>query len=100
MIDNNEPTREEEELIDLRQVLQTLDHYKWGIIGVASLVTLAAILIAYSMTPIYQSTVTLLIESKSNGPIPSQEVQDVYDPGVGRAEYFGTQFSIIKSRVL
>jgi polysaccharide biosynthesis transport protein len=89
---------QEEPLIDLREVLRILNHYKWGIASITLVVTLAAVLAVYSMTPIYQATVTILVEARGNVPVSS--VQDVYDPGYGRTEYYGTQFTIVKSREL
>lgn len=89
---------QQESLIDLREILRILNHYKWGIVSVTLVVTLAAILAAYSIVPTYQSTVTILVEARGN--VPVNVMQDVYDPGYGRAEYYGTQFTIIKSREL
>lgn len=94
----NQPVRDEEQLIDLRELLHTLNRYKWGIASVAIVVTTIATVIAFSITPTYQSTVTILIEANSNAPIV--QVQDVYDPGYGENAYYGTQFSILKSREL
>lgn len=93
---NPEPYHEA--LVDLREVLRILNHYKWGIASIVLVAILAAVLYAFSLTPIYRSTVTLLIEAKSNQPI--REVEEVYDPGIGRSEYYSTQAQILKSREL
>jgi polysaccharide biosynthesis transport protein len=92
------PMQYEEQLFDLREVLRVINHYKWGILGVTVVTTLAAILWAFSLTPIYRSSATLLIEPKSNQPI--RQVDEVYDPGFGRNDYYGTQIQILKSREL
>ncbi len=86
------------EFIDLRELLRTLNRYKWGVLSIAVVVLLLATLAAYAMTPIYRASVTLLIETRSNRPI--QEVQEVYDPGYGSFEYLYTQYEILKSRDL
>ncbi|HXG29213.1 MAG TPA: polysaccharide biosynthesis tyrosine autokinase [Nevskiales bacterium] len=92
------PTPQEEPLIDLRELLRILNHYKWGIASITFVAALISVMAVYSITPTYQATVTILIEAKGN--VPVAQVQDVYDPGYGRMEYYGTQFTIIKSREL
>lgn len=86
------------EFIDLRELLRTLNRYKWGVLSIALVVLLLTTLVVYAMTPIYRASVTLLIETRSNRPV--QEVQEVYDPGYGSFEYLYTQYEILRSRDL
>src|SRR5687767_1210460 len=91
------PTSPLEDLVDFPELFRTIRRYQWGIIGITTLAAAAAILYCYSATPIYRGTVTLLIESKSARAV---QIQDVYDPGVGTTEYYGTQYGILRSRDL
>ena len=53
-----------EEVIDLRQYFTVIMRAKWRIISLAILTTILAVFVVLSMTPIYKSTATLLIESQ------------------------------------
>ncbi len=86
------------ELIDLREILRTLNRYKWGVVSITLVVVLLAMLVVYSLTPVYRATATLLIEFRPNRPL--QQVEEVYDPGYGTDAYLGTQYQILKSRDL
>ena len=88
----------DETLVDLRELLRILNEYKWSIAGVAVLTLICAAMWAFTLTPIYRATATVLIEAKSNQPV--REVEDVYDPGLGRSEYYGTQTQILRSHEL
>ena len=86
------------ELIDVREILRTLNRYKWGIMSITLVVVLLVALILYAMTPVYRATATLMIEFQ---PIkPMQQLEEVYDPGYGTDEYLGTQYHVLKSREL
>ena len=54
----------DEEIIDLRQIFHVLNRHRWAIIGFTAAITLMAILLVFSMTPIYQATATLQIEQE------------------------------------
>lgn len=87
-----------EDLIDLPELIRTFGRYKWGILSLTFLSALGSALFALSLTPVYQATATILIEAKNNRVV--QQVQDVYDPGTGSIEYYGTQYEILRSREL
>jgi succinoglycan biosynthesis transport protein ExoP len=89
---------QEDQLINVHGLLRTLNHNKWGIASITLVVTVLATLIVYSITPTYEATVTILIEAKGNEPVG--QVEDVYDPGYGKMEYYGTQYAILRSREL
>lgn len=87
-----------EQFLDLRELLNALVQHRWGILSITVVVVLLAGLWIFATTPIYQATVTLQIENRSNRPV--QEVQNVYDPGYGTYEYVGTEYSILEAKEL
>ena len=87
---------EERDLIDLPDLLRTLNRYKWGVLAIAALSALAGALYAFSAPKVYRATLTLLIEAKNNRPV--QTTSQIYDPGTGTYEYYASQYEILKSR--
>ncbi len=81
----------------LRFWRRSLGKHKWGAIGLALVVVLVTTLVVYSMTPVYRSTVTLLIEVGKNKVV---SIEEVYSGMGANREYFQTQVEIIKSREL
>lgn len=72
--------------------------YRNGIFLITFAAALLGLLVALSLPPIYQSTVTLLIEPKSQQVV---NVQEVYDPTQGATgEYYATQYELLRSRDL
>lgn len=72
--------------------------YRNGIFLITLAAALLGLLVALSLPPIYQSTVTLLIEPKSQQVV---NVQEVYDPTQGATgEYYATQYELLRSRDL
>jgi succinoglycan biosynthesis transport protein ExoP len=98
VFDSMEQPADQEQMLDIRELLEALNRHKWGILSVTLITVLLVGLYAFAVHPIYRATVTLLIENRSNQPL--RQVQDVYDPGYGANEYLGTQAEIIKSRDL
>ncbi|TXI81878.1 MAG: polysaccharide biosynthesis tyrosine autokinase [Cupriavidus sp.] len=87
-----------EQFLDLRELLGALVQHRWGILSVTVVVILLGGLLIFATTPIYEATVTLQIENRSNRPV--QEVQNTYDPGYGTYEYVGTEYGILQAREL
>lgn len=86
-----------EEEIDLKKYWHVINHRKWGIMGLALLITLIVALVVFSMTPIYKATSTLLIEQEQP-KLPS--VDELFAlQGKGRV-YYLTQIELLKSRKL
>lgn len=72
--------------------------YRSGIFLIAFAASLVGLLVALSLPPIYQSTVTLLIEPKAQQVV---NVQEIYDPTLGATgEYYATQYELLRSRDL
>jgi succinoglycan biosynthesis transport protein ExoP len=84
-----------DQLIDVKKLLLPLLRFKWRIVAFALLVTALTVFVVLSMTPIYNASSTLLIESEQAKAI---KIDDVYGINSGQQEYYLTQFEIIKSR--
>ena len=95
---DNSLSSQQDDTIDLRHYWRVLMRFKWGIIGLAIAVTLAAVFFVSAMRPVYKSSVTLLIEQKQGKTITS--LDDVYGSDIAGKEYLQTQFEILKSREL
>lgn len=68
---------------------------KWAIIGLALSGTLLAAAISFSLTPVYQSSATILFEPNRAKML---SLEDIYSGSTQGREDFFTQFQIIKSR--
>jgi succinoglycan biosynthesis transport protein ExoP len=88
-------TPQMEQLIDFKKLLSPLLRFKWRIITFSILVTALTIFAVLSMTPIYGSKSTLLIESAQAQAI---KMDEIYGINSTQQEYYLTQFEIIKSR--
>ncbi len=86
-----------EDEIDIRQLWFTLSKHKWGIAGLAFVITLLTILIVFSLEPVYEASASLLIESEEANVVSIEEVYGI--PGAN-SEYFETQAQILNSRDL
>jgi capsular exopolysaccharide synthesis family protein len=84
------------DLIDLPDLIRTLDRYKWSVLAMGLLAAIGAALYAFAATPVYRASLTLLIEAKDNRPM--QTGAEVYNPGVGTYEYYASQYEILKAR--
>lgn len=87
----------EEETIDLRHYWRVLWRFKWDIIGLAFVVSIVTALVVVNMDDIYQSTASLMIESRQ-AQITS--IEEIYGLDPQQSEYYSTQHEILRSRVL
>jgi capsular exopolysaccharide synthesis family protein len=95
--DNSLPSQQED-AIDLRHYWHVISRFKWGIIGLAIAITLAAVFFVSAMRPVYTASATLMIEQKQGKTLTS--LDDVYGSDITGKEYLQTQFEILKSREL
>ena len=86
-----------EDVISLSEIFMTLNNYKWPIIGFTASSAIVATLVAYSLTPIYQSTAVLEIEQEQANVVSIEQIYGV--DGVGDS-YLNTQYEVLKSRSL
>ena len=84
-----------EDEIDLHYYWALVRRFQWQILSLATLITLIAALIAFSLTPIYKASSRVLIEANQAKAVSVQEVVGVDTRQRG---YFNTQFQILKSR--
>lgn len=87
----------DEEIIDLRQIFHVLNRHRWAIISFTAAITLMAILLVFSMTPIYEATATLQIEQEQAKVL---SIEEVYGIDGGNDSYLNTQFEVLKSRAV
>lgn len=92
-----EPAAEEEIQINLREYWLLIRRHQWRILGFAAVATVVAALIIFSLPAIYQADATILVESKDAKVV---SIEEVYEIGTARNEYFFTQYEILKSREL
>ena len=85
----------EEEEIDLLSYWRTLVKYKWGILGLAFVSGLVATLVAYNMTPVYQSTASIMIQNEKPKIL---SIHEIYADQGPNDDFLQTQIEILKSR--
>lgn len=90
----SEETWEIGEGIDLAKLWNIVNRRKWAILGLAFAVGLLAALFTYSLTPIYQASATLLIESQEANVV---SIEEVYGLDTRSQTYLETQFEILRS---
>ena len=83
--------------IDLWEYWHIIYRNKWGIVGLAAVVSVLAVVVSVAMTPIYSATATLLIESEEANIV---SIEEVYGIDSSQREYYQTQFEILNSRKL
>lgn len=83
--------------IDLRHYWQLILRYKRNIIALSLVLTLFSVLVVLALTPVYQATVTILIESEKAKAV---SIEDVVGVDTSKREYYQTQFEVIKSYAL
>ncbi|WP_067583082.1 GumC family protein [Endozoicomonas ascidiicola] len=85
----------EEDIIDLRQIFHVLNSYRWAIAGFTLAVSLIAIMVVFSVTPIYQATTVLQIEQEQAKVV---SIEEMYGIDGGSDSYLNTQLEVLKSR--
>ena len=83
-----------EEIIDLTHYFKILKRSLALILLFSVMVTGITILVVFSITPKYTATATLLIEAQQNKAVSIEEVVGIDS---SKAEYYLTQFEILKS---
>jgi len=86
-----------EQEVDLRQYWSVISRNKWAILGLSGAASLLAALVVFAMTPIYQASVTVLIESQQANVV---SIEEVYGLDTRNQQYYKTQFEILNSRPL
>ena len=89
--------RHKDATLDLLIYWRGLARRKWAILGFAIALAAVAAVLVNLQTPIYRSTVTLLIEQNRAKVAPTEEV---YASAADSREHFQTQAEILRSRAL
>jgi len=98
MTNNTDNSEKNEDLILLAYYyLSLLKKYYKQILGFSGVITLAAAIFTLSLTPIYQATTSILIESQESKAISVEEVVRV---NKSHRAFYNTQYEIFKSRKL
>ena len=85
----------DEDIISLQDIFQTLNSYKWSILGFTMATTILAVLVTFSMIPIYRATAVLEIEQEQAKVL---SIEEMYGIDGGGDSYLNTQYEVLKSR--
>jgi len=83
--------------VDFKEYWRIVERFKWRILFFSSAITVLAVVFSLSLTPQYQSTVTLMIETERANTV---SIDEIYGMNSNRRDYYMTQFEILKSRYL
>lgn len=88
---------EDDDVIDLKKLGETLWAGKWNIAALIVIVTMLAIVAVLNLTPQYRASAIVLIEDKHPQVLSFQQILDTSDGG---SEYLQTQLALVQSRGL
>lgn len=88
---------EDDDVIDLKKLGETLWQGKWNIAALIVIVTMLAIVAVLNLTPQYRASAVVLIEDKHPQVLSFQQILDTSDGG---SEYLQTQLALLQSRAL
>lgn len=85
----------DESKLALLEYWRSIRARKWPILALGLVFALVAVAVSFSMTPIYRSTATVLVES---GKAKVLSIDDLYSSPTQSREHYQTQVEILKSR--
>ena len=85
------------ENLDLQYYLRILRKHKWPIALFTAAITALASYYAFTATPVYSATSTLLIEPQGSNPV---SIESLVGVETETQDYYETQFELLKSRAL
>lgn len=88
---------EEDEALDLLAYWRVMQRRKWGVLGLAVFLTLLVAVVAFMMTPIYSSTVTLLVEQNKAKLL---SIDEIYSGVSSDQSHYQTQVELLQSNAL
>jgi succinoglycan biosynthesis transport protein ExoP len=97
-MDRRQHIQKSEQDVDLRSGIGAVRQSIWSILAFAVISAVLAAVVAFYMTPIYQASTTLLIESRQANVIPIEEIYGIEAGGV--STFYKTQSHILQSRPL
>ena len=95
--DNHSVGEEEEGSLDLLAYWRVVQRRKWGIVGLSIFVTLLVLVIVYMMTPVYSSSVSILVEQNKS---KFASMDAMYSGESSDKGYYQTQIEMLQSRAL
>lgn len=93
----NNSSDSQSEIIDLMKYIKVVMKAKWKILSFSVVTTILVSIFVMGMTPIYNSTASLLLKT---GQDKAVSIDTVYSLDTSRKEYFLTQYEILKSRAI
>lgn len=93
----NEQSIVSQDFIDPVQQLRHLWRFKWQVSGFVLLAAIVGLFMAYSVTPKYRGTATMLLEPKGANVV---KIDEVYQSDNPTNEYRKTQYEVLASRKL
>ncbi|MBL4782712.1 MAG: polysaccharide biosynthesis tyrosine autokinase [Porticoccaceae bacterium] len=88
---------QDEDFIDIGRLFRVVLRYKWGILGLALVITLFTGLMLMGVKPVYRASASVMLES---GGANLVGVEDVYAINASHMYLVNTQFNILQSRDL
>jgi len=83
--------------IDIRNYIQIMMKRRWTILSFFSIIFVSVFIYTLTATPIFQSTIRLVIEKENPNVVSIQEVMSV---DASTTDYYITQYKIIESRTI
>jgi len=83
--------------VDFTHFFELLRRHRWLVLLLTSALTIAAYLYVSTITPVYRSTATILVEPQRANVVSIEEIYDIDD---SQSEYYETQIQLLKSREL
>jgi len=94
---NSDDEWEDNEGLDLLHLWAVIYRRKWSILTLAFVASLLTALVVSAMTPIYQATAIVHIQSEQANIV---SIEEVYGIDSRRDDYYNTQAEILKSRTI
>ena len=91
------PREKSEDDMELLKLWRSIWHRKAAILGFTGVVTVAALVAAFAMTPVYRAQVSMMIDEKGAKPI---SFDNTIAADSTTSQYMETQFELLKSRSL
>ncbi len=92
------PPEDERDTLDLVRYWRAIGRNKWRILALVAAVGILAQLYAAGLPPVYRATATILVEASKPKLVSIEEVYSSLTTNT--AQYYQTQFEILKSREL
>ena len=96
-MNNQSMGAEEGEELDLLAYWRVIQRRKWGVLGLAVFLTLLVTVVVFMMTPIYSSTVTLLVEQNQAKLL---SIDEIYSGVSSDQSHYQTQVELLQSNAL